>query len=358
MGIVHAPFSFSAWERLPAVPNLAAVRGPNPSQLYPETQAGRDAWIVAHRPNLDRQRTALPVDRPGGLLIEQEPDAGGRQIRTLTVFLTNRECPWRCLMCDLWQHTTLETVPIGAIPRQIDVATASVSGQFGQIKLYNAGSFFDPRAIPPKDHEAIAQRCRGFRNVVVECHPTLIGPKVPAFRDRLDGGRLEVALGLETADPDMLARLNKRMTPDDFARAAGFLRENGIGVRAFLLVKPPFVDDAAASDQAARSVEFAFASGADVVSLIPTRPGNGALDRLAGAGLFTPPTLTLFEEVVDAAFLFRPPDGRVFADLWDLKRFCDGPATFEAREARMVAMNHGQQVLPRIGAAGPSGRRP
>lgn len=331
---------------------------PTPSSLYPESQAERDAWVVAHRPDLDHHRSALSIDRPGGRLVEEEPDAQGRRIRTLTVFLTNRECPWRCLMCDLWKHTTHGSVPVGAIPRQIEVATGSVPGPFGRIKLYNAGSFFDPRAIPPEDHAAIAGRCRGFRGVVVECHPTLVGPKVPGFRDRLDGARLEVAIGLESAEPSILDRLNKRMTRDDFARAAGYLRENDIGVRVFLLVKPPFVDDAAALEQASRSVEFAFASGADVVSLIPTRPGNGALDRLAKAGLFVPPTLSLFEDAVDAAFALRPAGGRVFADLWDLERFSDDPASFAAREARMAAMNLGQQVLPRIGAAGESRQGP
>ncbi len=330
------------------------MNDPISSTHYPERQAERDAWILAQRPDLDHHRSALSVDRPGGQLIEVEPDAQGRPIRSLTVFITNRECPWRCLMCDLWKHTTRDSVPAGAIPRQIDVATRSVSGPFGQIKLYNAGSFFDPRAIPSEDHAAIALRCRGFRSVVVECHPTLIGPKVPGFRDRLDGARLEVAMGLESAEPSVLERLNKRMTRDDFARAAGYLRENGIGVRVFLLVKPPFVDDVAALEQASRSVEVAFASGADVVALIPTRSGNGALDRLAKAGLFTPPTLTLFEDAVDAAFAFRPAGGRILSDLWDLKRFCDDPASFEAREARMAAMNLGQQVLPRIGAASSS----
>ena len=32
-------------------------------------------------------------------------------------------------------------------------------------------------------------------------------------------GQLEVALGLETVHPEVLARLNKQMTLDDFARA-------------------------------------------------------------------------------------------------------------------------------------------
>ena len=37
-----------------------------------------------------------------------------------------------------------------------DVATRSVSGEFGQIKLHNAGSFSDLLAIPPQDHSVFA----------------------------------------------------------------------------------------------------------------------------------------------------------------------------------------------------------
>ena len=72
-----------------------------------------------------------------------------------TLFLTNRECPYRCLMCDLWKNTLTETVPIGAIPAQIDYALGQLPPA-RQIKLYNSGSFFDPHAIPPQDHPAIA----------------------------------------------------------------------------------------------------------------------------------------------------------------------------------------------------------
>ena len=293
-------------------------------------------------------RRSLSVDRPSACLVEDEPDVAGALLRTLTVFLTNRECPWRCLMCDLWRHTTLETVPVGAIPQQLDAALTSVSGDFGQLKLYNAGSFFDPRAIPLADHAALAERCRRFTRVVVECHPALVGERILQFRDALGATQLEVALGLETAHPDVLARLNKRMTGDDFARAAEFLRRHGVDIRVFLLVKPPFLGDAAALEWTVRSVEFAFACGADVVSLIPTRPGNGALDELARTGQFAPPTLTLFEDAVDAAFARRPVGGRVFADLWDLERLSDDPRTFAARRARLAEMNLSQRGSPRV----------
>ena len=318
---------------------------------FPESTGERDAWIRQRRPDLDRKRDALPLDRPAGTLIEEEPDAAGKLGRSLTVFLTNRECPWRCLMCDLWQHTTRHPVPVGAIPRQLDAALGAVPGPFDQLKLYNAGSFFDAGAIPVADHAAIADRCRTASRVVVECHPSLVGKRILRFRDLLGTTRLEIALGLETVHPDVLAKLNKRMTTDDFARAAAFLRSHDIDVRVFLLLKPPFLDGPSALEWTARSVEFAFVHGANVVSLIPTRFGNGALEELARSGDFTPPTLSQYEEAVDAALAQAQGRGRVFADLWDLERFSDGPATFARRRARLEEMNRRQVVLPRIPAA-------
>jgi radical SAM enzyme (TIGR01210 family) len=321
------------------------------SVSYPKSPGERDAWIRQRRPDLNRKRDALPLDRPAGMLVEEEPDEGGNLLRSLTVFLTNRECPWRCLMCDLWQHTTRHPVPVGAIPRQLDSALSAVPGAFDQLKLYNAGSFFDAGAIPTADHPAIAARCRNVSRVVVECHPSLVGERILRFRDLLGTTRLEVALGLETVHPDTLAKLNKRMTTDDFARAAAFLRTHGLEVRVFLLVKPPFLDDSSALEWAARSVEFAFAHGANVVSLIPTRLGNGALEALVSSGEFTPPTLSLYEEAVDAALAQAQGRGRLFADLWDLERFSDGPDTFARRQARLEEMNRRQVVLSRIPSA-------
>src|SRR6266511_2470105 len=135
--------------------------------LYPERAVERDQWIVARRP----LRNPVDPRRPHAFLLEEERAESGEVVSVATIFLTNRECPWRCLMCDLWKSTLTETVPIGAIPAQIDHALAQlvdadvssqhVSGESSrvltnaatrQIKIYNSGSFFDPRAIPPGDY--------------------------------------------------------------------------------------------------------------------------------------------------------------------------------------------------------------
>ena len=308
---------------------------------YPETSSDRDRWILSRR----GERPTLDPRRAVASFVEEERSESGEAVPVATVFLTNRECPWRCVMCDLWQNTLTESVPAGAIPEQIAWALAGIAAMGPaprEIKLYNSGSFFDPRAVPREDHPAIARCVNSFERVIVECHPSLVGPEVLRFRDQL-AGRLEVAMGLETAHPVVLEKLNKGMTLDDFARAAEFLLRHGVALRAFILVRPPFLpEQAEAQHWARRSIDFAFDCGASVASLIPTRGGNGAMETLQAQGRFSPPSLTDLESAIEYGIGLQR--GRVFADLWDLEKFSQCAACCEARRQRLQRMNLGQQV--------------
>ncbi len=181
---------------------------------------------MTHHSNRDILRARgpkNPVDpaRPYAFLVEPECSADGQVEDVATLFLTNRECPFRCVMCDLWRNTTDRRVPLGAIPQQIDYALERLPAA-RHIKLYNSGNFFDRQAIPPEDYEAIAQRVQTFETVIVENHPRLCGDELLRFRDMIPG-QLEVALGLETVHEQLLAALNKQMTLDDYEQASRFL---------------------------------------------------------------------------------------------------------------------------------------
>ena len=52
------------------------------------------------------------------------------------------------------------------------------------MKLYNAGSFFDPRAVPDADYDAVAEALAGSARVIVESHPALVGPRVDRLARR------------------------------------------------------------------------------------------------------------------------------------------------------------------------------
>lgn len=282
--------------------------------------------------------------QPVGAFVEPERQADGRVLNVATLFLANRECPFRCVFCDLWRQTLDEPTPPGAIPRQIDLALTGLA-ETRVLKLYNGGNFFDTVAVPPSDWPEIAARARRFELVIVENHPRLTDERCVQFRDLL-GTRLEIALGLETVHPDVLPRLNKRMTVDDFSRAARFLVKQDIAVRAFVLLRPPFLSESEGIDWALRSTEFAFDCGANCVSVIPTRAGNGAMDHLQQIGDFTPPRLSSLESVLTAGIELRR--GRVFADTWDIARFAECPSCAHARVDRLRQMNLTQTVLPDV----------
>jgi radical SAM enzyme (TIGR01210 family) len=303
---------------------------------YPEGRSQRDSWIL----NLRRDRNPVDPRRPYGFFVEEEMDSRGYLARTAVILLTNRECPWRCLMCDLWKNTLTDSAPPGAITEQVAFAMDQL-GPAEVVKLYNSGSFFDPRAIPVEEYARVAARLHGSRNVIVESHPALVGDRVLRLRDLLDG-TLEVALGLETAQPEVLEKLNKGMTLEQFAKACDYLRGIGIAVRAFIIIRPPFTTEDEAAYWAKRSIDFAFDCGAGAVSLIPARAGNGALEALKISGAFQPPQITTVEEVME--YGLSQKRGRVFVDLWaaEAMRACAGCR--ELRMERLRSMNRQQRV--------------
>jgi uncharacterized Fe-S cluster-containing MiaB family protein len=135
----------------------------------------------------------------------------------------------------------------------------------------------------------------------------------------------------------VLPRLNKQMTLDDFARAASRLRADEIFVRAFILVRPPFLSDAEGLEWAKRSLDFAFEVGVQCCCLIPTRGGNGAMEELARDGHFAPPSLETLEAALGYGLSLGA--GRVLLDLWDIEKASPEATDREARIARLRRLN-------------------
>ncbi|MEX0770526.1 MAG: hypothetical protein WD035_07330 [Balneolaceae bacterium] len=284
--------------------------------------------------------------RPYFWLQEKEPGRDGTLQDVHTLFLTNTECPFKCVMCDLWKDTLSQPTPAGAIPQQIRYAQNCLSPGASTVKLYNNGNFFDTKAIPPEDHPAICSLLSTYSHVIVENHPKLCNPVIPEFRDRLSGS-LEIAMGLETVHPKVLPALNKQMTTELFARSTEYLLQNNISVRAFILLNPPFLTDPDENiEWCLKSVQFAFDQGVECCSIIPTRTGNGAMEKLQDEGDFVTPTLNALETVFKEALVMD--SGRVFVDLWDLDRFSECRVCLEARKSRLHNMNLHQKILPEI----------
>jgi archaeosine synthase beta-subunit len=299
-----------------------------------------DAWILRQRGS----RAPVNPDRPYAHLVEPEYSVSGSVEDVLTIFITNRECPFRCLMCDLWKNTTERRVPDGSVAGQVEWALAE-HDPVKQVKLYNSGTFFDAQAIPRADWNALGHLLRDVDTVVVECHPRLIDERCLEFADLLSG-RLQVAMGLETVDPQVLPRLNKKMTLADFERATSFLLDHDIDVRAFVLLRAPFQTEEQGLEWAKRSIDYGFSLGVECCAVIPMRAGNGAMERLHELGCFAAPALRSIEAVLDYGVgLSR---GRVFVDLWDIEKFVLCTDCGAQRVTRLRQINLRQEVRPSV----------
>lgn len=299
-----------------------------------------DRWIVSSRGRKN------PVDpyKPYAWLVEKERTTSGEIEDIGIIFLTNRECPFHCLMCDLWKNTTNKSVPEGAIPDQIEWAL-NLLPDVKHLKLYNSGSFFDRRAIPEKDYKKIASLVSSFETVIVESHPRLIDEKCLDFRDMLKP-HLQIAIGLETVHPGVLQKLNKQMALDDFRNSVKYLNEHKILSRAFVLLRPPFLSESEGIYWAERSIDYAFNIGIECCTIIPVRAGNGAMDLLMEKGNFNLPHIHSLETVLEYGIGLNA--GRVFADAWDLDLFSSCNKCIDQRTSRLVAMNLNQVITDKV----------
>ncbi len=282
--------------------------------------------------------------RPIGVSIEEEPSLAGPARPAMTVFLAGAECPFSCVFCDLWKYTSSFPTPLGALPAQLELALGELEARAiplheTQVKLYNASNFFEDRAVPAEDRQRLLHRLREARQVTVECHPRLIRDSVlTESRAWLGSARLEVALGLETANPEVLHAIGKEATVDDFRQASSRLEAAGVGLRVFLLLGVPFLSPGKQEPWLRRSIRLAVELGASVVTLIPVRGGNGSLEKLERDGLFQVPTLSLVEELCEAAAQelgqVRAEGTRgplLLLDPWDLERLA-GPEQYRSVE--------------------------
>jgi radical SAM enzyme (TIGR01210 family) len=299
-----------------------------------------DKWIVSCRGN----KNSIDPLKPYAWIVEKERTPSGTVEDVATIFLTNRECPFHCLMCDLWKNTTDKSVPQGAIPVQIEWALNNIPTA-KNLKLYNSGSFFDKKAVPEKDYQKIASLISSYETVIVESHPAFINEDCLRFRDVIKSD-LQIAIGLETVNPEVLRKLNKKMNLEDFTSSVSFLMDHDIFTRAFILLRPPFLSESEGVFWAERSLDFAFNAGVECCVIIPVRAGNGAMDKLMEKGTFAMPDIRSLEMVLE--YGIEQQTGRVFADVWDLKLFSKCYRCLDGRIKRLTKMNLGQKYISPI----------
>lgn len=184
-----------------------------------------------------------------------------------TFILKFGRCGWsRCLFCgygSLRGRTGYEN-----IRKEMDWFFSTLQAGDDSIKVFGSGSFLDDKQIPPEARAYFIEKCirKGIRKLTIESRPEFITPEKLKEFSGLD---LEVSIGLEVADDRILDKINKGFHLRDYEKAAKILKENGVALRTYLLVNPPYVKDTAKSLDDSVKYALKFSDSIVLINLLP-----------------------------------------------------------------------------------------
>jgi len=226
----------------------------------------------------------------------------GKVVDAWVIIFRTRGCYWAqasgCSMCGYVNDVAKEVSPAD-LEHQLQAVLKKHQGQ-PMAKVYTSGNFFDDHEVVPEVRERIltelGDRCD---KVVVETLSHLLR-REPLEHAMRFVDALEVAFGLESTNPKVLRHsVNKVWGLEEHARAARLCHDVGASVKTYLLVKPPFVTEHEA-------IEDAVASGhdadphSDTISFNPVNVQSRTLvDRLFRRGEYRPPWLWSVVEVLE-----------------------------------------------------------
>lgn len=169
------------------------------------------------------------------------------------------------------------------------------------LKIFNSGSFFDEEEIRAETREKIFEEInkRKIRRVQVETRPEFLNEEnLDKSLSKLDS-ELEIGLGIETvSDYVRINCINKNSLFKDYKRAIRLCRSLGAFVKAYLLLKPPFLTEKEAMDDCVSSA-IKLSKLVDRISINPVNVQKGTLvELLFRNGEYRPPWLWSLLEVM------------------------------------------------------------
>ncbi len=244
----------------------------------------------------------------------EKDTVNGEITDAFVLILRTRGCYWAlnsgCTMCGYINDARMEPVSDENMAIQLEKALKKYRGE-RVVKIFTSGSFLDPNEISPGMQVKIARAFGDADRFIVESLPEFV---VGNILEPVKQENLEIAIGLESASDDVLEKnVNKSFRVKDYVRAAELMKEMGIALKTYLLLKPPFMTEKEAIEDAKKSVLFA-AKYSDEISLNPINIQSHTLvNRLWKRGEYRPPWLWSVMDVIKAT---KPEIGDVRLVSW------------------------------------------
>jgi radical SAM enzyme (TIGR01210 family) len=221
-------------------------------------------------------------------------------VDAFVIIFKTKGCSWAhesgCSMCGYFNDSLWKDVSDKDILAQFEYALTKYKNE-KFVKIFTSGSFFDDKEIKPKIREKILTKLfETAEKVSIESRPEYLTDKnLINFKNKI----LEVGVGLETADDSIREDcINKGFSFNDYKKAAKTLKKHNISLKTYVLVKPPFLTEKQAIDDAIQTIEK-IKDITDVVSLNPVNvQRNTYVNYLWRRQQYRPPWLFSIVEIL------------------------------------------------------------
>ncbi|HLY77219.1 MAG TPA: radical SAM protein, partial [Thermoplasmata archaeon] len=206
---------------------------------------------------------------------------GEDRVRAFVLILRTRGCYWAdlkgCSMCGYAKDTLGRSATPDELDQQLGAALRMYRGE-PYVKIYTSGSFLDDREVDAGSRQRLVEGFAGkARRLLFETLPEFATPAVLRPLQVAFPGELEVALGLESTQPEVLLRyVNKNSPPEAYLEAADRVRSLGLRAKGYLLLKPPYLTEREAVEDVVTSVRVA-SPHFDALSVNPVHIQNGTV---------------------------------------------------------------------------------
>ncbi|WP_174591409.1 archaeosine biosynthesis radical SAM protein RaSEA [Methanocella conradii] len=246
-----------------------------------------------------RMKPRMPTELVGFWKGEDLLDS--KPVRSNTIVFRTRGCYWAqkggCTMCGYTYDAAITPPTADDLIAQYRSVEDRIDGSV--VKLFTSGSFLDKGEVPEKARdEILSSLSKKASKVIVETRPEFVTDKALDEAKKYVE-RLEVAIGLETSsDKIRIECINKNFLFMDFVNASETAKRHGVTTKAYLLLKPPFIDEKDALDDMVKSVlDAAPYAGTISINLCNVQRGT-IVDELFRKKAYRPPWLWTIVEII------------------------------------------------------------
>ncbi|MCL2712096.1 MAG: archaeosine biosynthesis radical SAM protein RaSEA [Methanomassiliicoccaceae archaeon] len=240
--------------------------------------------------------------------------SSSKAVDAMVIILRTNGCAWSkkggCTMCG-YAGASMNGVTSDDLMKQLDVVKERYSNE-PFVKIYTSGSFLDENEIPIDVRNAVLNTFKDAERILFESRPEFISKDVLNTLPK----NVTIALGLESSNCEILSKsIRKGFTPEQSRSAGMMIKDAGLKVRTYLLLKPLYVSEHEAIEDAVSSVRFAD-EFSDEISVNPVNVQKFTfVERMWKKGEYRPPWIWSLIEVlkrssaVTKARLMSSPSG-------------------------------------------------